>query len=70
MPRRIVRTILGAAAAGAVIAAFGLTAGTAHAATGRVQVIPKMLPGSNYIIDKADTEQGSYPETKGILITG
>jgi hypothetical protein len=39
MPRRIVRTILGVAAAGAVIAAFGLTAGTAHAATGRVQGI-------------------------------
>jgi hypothetical protein len=29
-----------------------------------------MLPGSNYIVDTADTEQGSYPETKGILIIG
>jgi hypothetical protein len=40
MSRRIVRTIFGTAAAGAVIAALGLTtAGTAHAATGRVQGI-------------------------------
>jgi hypothetical protein len=39
MSRRIVRTIFGTAAAGAVIAASGLTtAGTAHAATQRVQV--------------------------------
>jgi hypothetical protein len=27
-------------------------------------VVPKMLPGSNCIIDTADTEQGGYPETK------
>jgi hypothetical protein len=39
MSGRMVRTIFGAAAAGAVIAASGLTAaGTAHAAAGRVQV--------------------------------
>src|SRR3974390_2084524 len=39
IPRRIVRTIFRAGAASAVIATFGLTtAGTAHAATGRVQV--------------------------------
>jgi hypothetical protein len=39
MPRRIARTIFGAAAAGAVIAASGLTAtGTAHAATRQVRV--------------------------------
>jgi hypothetical protein len=38
MSRRIARTIFGTAAAGAVIAALGLTtAGAAHAATGRVQ---------------------------------
>jgi hypothetical protein len=38
MPRRIVRTIFGTAAAGAVIAALVLTtAGAAHATTGRVQ---------------------------------
>ena len=39
MARRIARTSFGAAAASAVIAAFGLAAaGTAYAATGRVQV--------------------------------
>jgi hypothetical protein len=38
MSRRIVRTIFGTAAAGAVIATFGLTTvGTAHASTERVQ---------------------------------
>src|ERR1700749_3664648 len=40
MSGRIVRTIFGTAAAAAVITTFGLTtAGSAHAATGRVQVI-------------------------------
>jgi hypothetical protein len=29
-----------------------------------------MLLGSNCIIDTADTEKGSYPETKGVLMTG
>jgi hypothetical protein len=46
MPRRIVRTIFGAAAAGAVIAALVLTtAGAAHGATGRqLQHLPARRP--------------------------
>ena len=48
MSRRIVRTIFGTAAAAAVITTFGLTmAGTAHAATGPVQVI-HVNPSAGY----------------------